>query len=163
MKNGSQKLCFRERKSVYVTLKLAKMPQVIINFSFLNLIHYCFTDPCLVIHKLKNNYKIVKNTSSIKQNNWTTGFTHYEVDCTWETLIWLESVTEKVKCSTWRSLCNDLRNNLLSNHTDDTWLTIVIVFFNWLIIPFFHIVPALLQNSMFQARQIFIVHVFPLV
>ena len=25
------------------------------------------------------------------------------------------------------SLCNDLRNNLLSNHTDDTWLTIVII------------------------------------
>ena len=27
------------------------------------------------------------------------------------------------------SLCNDLRNNLLSNHTDDTWLTIVIIIF----------------------------------
>ena len=25
------------------------------------------------------------------------------------------------------SLCNDLRNNLLSNHADDTWLTIVII------------------------------------
>ena len=27
------------------------------------------------------------------------------------------------------SLCNDLRNNLLSNRTDDTWLTIVIIVF----------------------------------
>ena len=25
------------------------------------------------------------------------------------------------------SLCNDLRNNLLSNHADDTWLTVVII------------------------------------
>ena len=25
------------------------------------------------------------------------------------------------------SLCNDLRNNSLSNHTDDTWLTVVII------------------------------------
>ena len=25
------------------------------------------------------------------------------------------------------SLCNDLRNNLLSNHADDTWLTIGII------------------------------------
>ena len=25
------------------------------------------------------------------------------------------------------SLCNDLRNNLLSNHADDTWLTMVII------------------------------------
>ena len=25
------------------------------------------------------------------------------------------------------SLCNDLRNNLLSNHADDTWLTFVII------------------------------------
>ena len=24
------------------------------------------------------------------------------------------------------SLCNDLRTNLLSNHADDTWLTVVI-------------------------------------
>ena len=29
------------------------------------------------------------------------------------------------------SLCNDLRNNLLSNHTDDTWLTIVIITLNY--------------------------------
>ena len=28
MKNGSQKLCFRERKSVYLTLKLTKITQV---------------------------------------------------------------------------------------------------------------------------------------
>ena len=36
------------------------------------------------------------------------------------------------------SLCNDLSNNLLSNHTEDTSLTIVFFFlilFNWLIIP----------------------------
>ena len=40
-----------------------------------------------------NNYKIVKNTSSMIQNNWTTSCT--EAESAWETLIWLESVTEK--------------------------------------------------------------------
>ena len=29
------------------------------------------------------------------------------------------------------SLCNDLRNNLLSNHADDTWLSIVIIAFHY--------------------------------
>ena len=47
-------------------LKLAKNTQVIINLPFLNLID-CFSDLCLVIHKSNfNNYKIVKNMSSIE-------------------------------------------------------------------------------------------------
>ena len=65
----------------------------------------CFSDLCLVIHKSNfNNYKIVKNTSSMKQNNWTTSCTQNEAERARETLIWLESVTEKRdrKCSTWR-------------------------------------------------------------
>ena len=43
-----------------------------------------------------SNYKIVKNPSSMKQNNWTTSCTQNEAKRVWETLIWLESVTEKV-------------------------------------------------------------------
>ena len=37
VKNGTQELCFRERKSVYLTLKLAKITQVINNLPSLNL------------------------------------------------------------------------------------------------------------------------------
>ena len=43
-----------------------------------------------------SNYKTVKNPSSMKQNNWTTSCTQNEAKRAWETLIWLESVTEKV-------------------------------------------------------------------
>ena len=38
--------------------------------------------------------KIVKNTSSMKQNNWTTRCTQNEAESARETLSWLESVTE---------------------------------------------------------------------
>ena len=54
-----------------------------------------------------NNYKTVKNTSSMKQNNWTTSCTQNEAKRARETLIWLESVTPECdrksdrKCSTW--------------------------------------------------------------
>ena len=35
---SNKELCFRERKSFYLTLKLAKITQAIINLPFLNLI-----------------------------------------------------------------------------------------------------------------------------
>ena len=61
----------------------------------------CFSDLCLVIHKSNfGNYKIVKNTSSMKQNNWTTSCTQNEAE---------RDLTRKCdgkrdrKCSTWRT------------------------------------------------------------
>ena len=63
----------------------------------------------LFIHKSNfNNYKIVKNTSSMKQNNWTTSCTQNEAERARETLIWLESVTEKVTGNAQPGACVDV-------------------------------------------------------
>ena len=63
----------------------------------------------LVIHKSNfNNYKIVKNTSSMKQNSWTTHCTQNEAESARETLIWLESVTEKETGNAQPGACVDV-------------------------------------------------------
>ena len=57
----------------------------------------CFSDLWLVIHgSYLNSYKIVKNTSGMKQSNWTASCTQNEAVRAGETLIGLESVTEKL-------------------------------------------------------------------
>ena len=69
----------------------------------------CFSDLCLVIHKSNfSNYKIAKNTSSMKQNNWTTICTQNEAERAGETLIWLESVTDKETGNAQPSACVDV-------------------------------------------------------
>ena len=55
-----------------------------------------------------SNYKIVKNSSSVKQNDWTTSCTQNETGRAWETLIWLESVTEKVTGNAQTGACVDV-------------------------------------------------------
>ena len=67
------------------------------------------------------------------------------------------------------SLCNDSRNNLLSNHTDDTWLTIVIIAFivisvncNFkLAILYLHIVMQIkLMLLLLLASGVFLTHIW---
>ena len=57
----------------------------------------------LFIHESNfNNYKIVKNTSSIKQNNCTTSCTQNEAERARRTLIGKCDWKSDRKCSTWR-------------------------------------------------------------
>ena len=63
-----------------------------------------------------SNYKIVENPSSMKQNNWTTSCTQNEAKCGWETLIWLESVTEKVTGSAQTGACVDVLSRCSPDH-----------------------------------------------
>ena len=64
-----------------------------------------------------SNYKIVrKNPNSMKQNNWTTGCTQNEAKCAWETLIWLESVTEKVTGNAQTGACVDVLSRFSPDH-----------------------------------------------
>ena len=63
-----------------------------------------------------SNYKIVKNPSSMKQNNWTTSCTQNEAKCAWETLIWQESVTEKVTGSVQTGACVDVLSRCSPDH-----------------------------------------------
>ena len=44
----------------------------------------------------------------MKQNNWTTSCTQNEAKCMWETMIWLESVTEKVTRNAQPGACVDV-------------------------------------------------------
>ena len=73
MKKNSKELCFREWKSVNLTLYPKLHNELLSTYLFWIWSTNFVSDLCLVIHKSNfNNYKIVKNTSSMKQNNWTT-------------------------------------------------------------------------------------------
>ena len=50
------------------------------------------------------------------------------------------------------SLCNDLRNNLLSNHVDDTWLTVVIIALHYRY-DFFYIKACVLNKAQLCASS----------
>ena len=78
---------------------------------------------CLIIRKSNfNNYKIVKNTSSVKQNNWATGCTQNEALRAWETLIWLEIATEKVTGNAQLGACVDVLPRCYLTHNQNITL-----------------------------------------
>ena len=73
-----------------------------------------------------SNYNIVrKNPNSMKQNNWTTGCTQNEAKCAWETLIWLESVTEKVTGNAQTGACVDVLSRFSPDHKTMICLSLV--------------------------------------
>ena len=117
MKNGSQKLCFREWKSVYRRSgQNYRLSYYQLTFSEPNRLIVSVICAWLSDKSNFNNYKIVKNTSSMKQNNWTTSCTQNEAKCAWETLIWLESVTEKVTGSAQTGACVDVLSRCSPDH-----------------------------------------------
>ena len=72
-----------------------------------------------------NNHKIVKNTSSMKQNNWTASCTQNEAESARETLIAIGKCDWKRdrKCSTWRMRKPFCRGVRFIN----VWLTVLAV------------------------------------
>ena len=79
---------------------------------------------CLVIHKSYfNNYKGVKQTSSMKQRNCTTSCTRNEAERAGESLIGLESVTEKVTGNSQPGACVDVLQRCWFRHNDIAWHT----------------------------------------
>ena len=69
-----------------------------------------------------SNYKIVKNPSSMKQNNWTTSCTQNEAKRAQDTLIWLESVTEKVTGNAQTGACVDVLPRCSKEDKCCSWL-----------------------------------------